>query len=312
MMKADAEIGRGTNTRSMKTTALAGWYGANRMLAPTVGRELSGCSFVAVPFAGGMSELAHIEARTILVNDLHPHMINLARVVGDRVLGPQLYRRLRRQIFHPDTLKQAQDFCREMESQNKRAGGLFDFPMQPQNNFQSQERQLEWAEAYFICCWMGRGGNAGTANEFEGGLSFRCDAGGGDSNTRFRSATSSLIEWRHRVLWRCTFVCEDALKLLDRIADREGNGAYIDCPWPDAGDSYKHQFTTFMQRELARKLAAYQKTRVVIRFGVHRLIEELYPRDRWNWVEQTSRAQSNGDVKEALILNGPSLAREAA
>ena len=35
----------------------------------------------------------------------------------------------------------------------------------------------------------------------------------------------------------------------------------------------------------------------------HPDVEALYPRDRWNWLEQTSRCQHNADVKEALITN---------
>lgn len=40
----------------MTVTAMAGWYGANRILAPQVAKELQGAKLVAIPFAGGMSE----------------------------------------------------------------------------------------------------------------------------------------------------------------------------------------------------------------------------------------------------------------
>jgi hypothetical protein len=39
------------------------------MIAPLVGRELAGCKWVGVPFAGGMSEIAEIDARSIAVNE---------------------------------------------------------------------------------------------------------------------------------------------------------------------------------------------------------------------------------------------------
>lgn len=42
-------------------TALAPWFGSNRMLARYVGEELAGCQWVGVPFAGGMAEIFQIE-----------------------------------------------------------------------------------------------------------------------------------------------------------------------------------------------------------------------------------------------------------
>lgn len=63
-------------------TSIASWFGSNRMLAPIVGQELAGVPWVGIPFAGGMSELVHITARTLQVNDLHEHVINLVRHGG--------------------------------------------------------------------------------------------------------------------------------------------------------------------------------------------------------------------------------------
>jgi DNA adenine methylase len=51
---------------------------------------------------------------------------------------------------------------------------------------------------------------------------------------------------------------------------------------------------------------------VVVRFGDHPLIRELYPESHWTWVRQTSRAQSNDDVREVLLLNGRSYMEAAA
>lgn len=68
-------------------SCLAPWFGSNRMLAHEVGRALSGCEWVGIPFAGGMAELPQIRARTIVANDLHKHIINLAEVVADEIDG---------------------------------------------------------------------------------------------------------------------------------------------------------------------------------------------------------------------------------
>ena len=49
-----------------KTKALAGWFGGARLIAEHVGEALRGCKWVGVPFAGGMSELLHIQASGML------------------------------------------------------------------------------------------------------------------------------------------------------------------------------------------------------------------------------------------------------
>lgn len=281
-----------TNPRP-KVGTLSHWFGCDRMIAKSIGSALEGCAFVGIPFCGGCSAVQYITARSIVCNDAHKHLINLAKIAADPKLGPELYRRLRRRMFHPDTLAEAQEYCREQEMD-----GAFGWAM---NRFADP---LDWATAYFITVWMARGGQAGTDGEFNQKLSFRWNANGGDSNTRFRSATQSFVAWR-RILKRCNFTCMDAFDFLANIEDAEGNALYVDAPWPDDGDSYKHKFNDADQVRLADRLSSYSKTRVVIRFGVHPLITRLYPSSRWYWREQTSRAQSNGAVKESLICNLP-------
>lgn len=57
------------------------WFGANVQGAPKVGALMRGLPYVAVAFAGGMSEVKEFEAREIVVNDVHADAINLGRVV---------------------------------------------------------------------------------------------------------------------------------------------------------------------------------------------------------------------------------------
>ena len=45
-------------------------------------RLLDGCEWVGIPFAGGMSEVPHIKAHTVVVNDLHEGIITLGRSDG--------------------------------------------------------------------------------------------------------------------------------------------------------------------------------------------------------------------------------------
>lgn len=271
----------------MRINALAQWYGGNRMLAQRVGAALGRLRWCGVPFAGGCPELLHIRTAVGVANDLHRHVINLARVVRDDARVEQLVRRLDGLLFHPDELAEAQQRCRDRE-QSAQIGDAPD---------------VAWAADYFATCWMGRGGHAGKRGEFDQRLSLRWTSSGGDSAVRFRSAIESLRGW-HRALRRWTFTCLDAFEFIDKVRDAEGHGLYVDAPWPDAGEEYQHGFTSEQQLRLAEALARFTRTRVVVRYGDHPLIRELYPEPRWTWREQTSRNQRNGAVVEVLIING--------
>ena len=273
---------------------LAPWFGSNRLLSKQVGEELAGCPWVGVPFAGGMSELCHLTARTLLVNDLHRHVINLARVISDDSTRSELLHKLDRTAFHPDTLVAAQAFCREAEP---------DGPL-----------DLYAAEAYFVCCWMGRSSNSGIDDEFKGRPAIRWNASGGDSAVRFRSALRSMAQFG-RIMRRCTFETMDVFDFLTRCEDADGHGLYLDPPFPKLGRRYRHNAgaTDAEERawhtQLRDAVVSFCRTRVVLRFYEHPLIEELYPRDAWTWRELTGRDQANNGAKpELLLINGPSRA----
>ncbi|MCY2965196.1 MAG: hypothetical protein NT069_16445 [Planctomycetota bacterium] len=283
-----------TTKREMPVRALAPWFGAGRMIAPLVGRELAGCKWVGVPFAGGMSEIAEIDARSIAVNDLHRHVMNMAMVVAVDASG--MARALSRVPFHPDALKFAQAKCLEMERGGWDFGEL------------AHSAEFNWAVNYFICCWMGRSHKAGGADEFNGGISTRWNANGGDSNTRYRSALRGLVEWG-RIMRRCSFTCLDAFEFLEKCPDTKETGIYCDPPWLILGDKYTHKFSESGHQRLAARLAEFKHARVVLRHGDNPLIEELYREDRgWTWLRSEGRTQTNEAKDESLILNGPSRA----
>jgi DNA adenine methylase len=275
-------------------TALAPWFGSNRALAEEVGRRLEGCGWVGIPFAGGMCEVLRIAARTIAVNDRHRAVINLARTIADPVLGPRLYRRLRRLVLHADELEVSQERCRGREVTE---GGLFAVP---RPDSRGAEPLIEWALDYFVCSWMGRSGNAGTDGEYSGGVCVRWDDGGGDQAVRYRSAVRSLLLWR-RFLERCTFTTDDAMDFIARVPDQEGNGVYCDPPFPEAGVSYKHKFVRF--REMARLLSRYERTRVVCRYYDHPLVRELYrEKDGWRWEALEGGKKSTNEAAPEVLL----------
>jgi hypothetical protein len=241
-----------------------------------------------------MPELLHIKAPTIVVGDVHRHVINLARVASHPGYGRWLIRELRRVLFHPDTLRAAQRDCAENIGLLKG-----DSPLHP-----------GLARSYFIAVWMGRSAMAGTKKEFRGKLPVRWTASGGDSATRYWSAVRSLAVWK-RVFQRCNFVVEDCFAFIGKVRDISDSGLYCDPPFPDAGDNYKHRFTEAQHRQLAGVLAGFESARIVCRFYDHALIRELYPEGHWTWRRLVGRKQSNAKAPEVLLINGPSYAMQA-
>ncbi len=270
----------------MKINALAQWFGGNRRLAATVGQALGKLRWCGVPFPGGCPELPHIQTNAGVANDRHRHIINLARVIRDSALLDELVHRLDGLLFHPDELAVAQRRCREREG----------YPTT------SEAPDVIWAADYFAACWMGRGGHAGKRGEFAQTLSLRWTSSGGDSAVRLRSAVHSLRQW-HRALHNWSFSCLDAFDFTGRVKDADGHGLYVDAPWPDAGEAYRHGFTEREQVRLAEALARFTSTRVVVRYGDHPLIRKLYPEPRWRWLQQAGRNQRNAALAEVLIAN---------
>lgn len=268
--------------------AVAPWYGSNRMLAPEVGKLLEGCKWVGVPFAGGMSEVLQMTARTILVNDLHRHVINLAQVIASNEGWEWLVDELSQAPFHPDVLASAQ----------KNAAGW---------EWSEEGPSPQAALWYFMSQWMGRSGKAGTADEFKGKLPIRWTSSGGDSNVRYRSAVSSIEEWR-KTLVRCNFSTLDAFEFLRSCKDQEGHAIYCDPPFPGPGDKYAHNCgeTDQQHREwhthLRDAMTRFQQTRVVMRYYDHPLIRELYLVSRWEWRLLTGRKSSNAEAAEVLLV----------
>jgi DNA adenine methylase len=281
----------GDDEPEMKTAAIVPYFGCNRMLADAVGEELAGCNWVGVPFAGGMPELAKIKASTIVVGDLHRHVINLALCIKNPDSRKVLIGGLEGLPFHPDSLASAQNACLAIEKTSARP---------------CESESIGWAQNYFVSQWMGRSGKAGTDGEFSGKLPVRWNANGGDSNKRFRSAVESIESWGS-IVQRCNFDVLDVFDFLARVKDQPKHGLYCDPPFPDAGGEYKHKFGTEQHKLLAKRLREFKEVRIVCRFYDHPLIRDLYhERDGWVWRSLVGRKSSNAESPERLIINGPS------
>lgn len=268
---------------AMKTKCIAPWFGSNRMLAEHVGKELACCRWVGVPFAGGMSELAHITSPSMVVNDLHSHVINLAAVIRDKESLRALTQMLERTPFHPEELA----ICQDVASRYSHMQGRI---------------CVSAAYAYFVSQWMGRSGQAGTDSEFKGKLSVRWTSSGGDSNTRYRSATRSLAAWS-KIMRRCNFTSIDAIEFLGQCKDQPEHGIYCDPPFVKEGEAYRHKVDVPFHSRLAEKLGTFTAARVVVRYYDHPLVRELYSAERWDWQELVGRKQSNAEAAEVLIVS---------
>ncbi len=272
-----------TASKKPKIGAIAPWYGGNRLLAEHVGRALDGCEWVGIPFAGGMAEIAEIKARTIVANDLHGGVIELARWLGesDQPGVQDLQLCLRRQLFHPDSLAYAQHKLQCCDWNDR-----------------------EVAVAFFVVAWMTRSGTAGTDAEKTAKLCLRWEAGGGDSRKRYDSAIDSLPYWSEQ-FQRCTFSTLDCFEFLRKCKDRPRHGIYCDPPFPGPGDKYTHTFSEADHLLLAARLEEFTEARVVIRYYDHPLIRELYPAPHWTWTHLEGRKQTNDSAPEVLIVNHP-------
>lgn len=269
----------------MKITSLLDRFGSNRINAAAPAQFLKGCSCIAVPFAGGLCEVPHFKTNVVNINDLDSHIINLCRVLRNH--RAELVQWLDGTPYHPEQLEESQNYCRSVEQFGET------FVRSP----------FDWACHYFIASWMTRGGKGGTDGEFNQKLSIRWKSGGGDSVVRFRNATESLAEWE-KVMRRCTFTVMDAFDFLDECHKRDipENGLYLDPPWPDDGDKYVFKFGGDKQKRLAALLESFEHSKIVVRYGDHPLIRELYPESKWQWNLLESRTQANKTKPEVLLV----------
>ena len=285
----------------MKVSAIAPWFGSKRTLAPTIAQELGKHRAYWEPFCGGMSVLLNKpQVGHETVNDLHGDLINLARVIQDPQLGPQLYRRLRRVVLHEDVLAEAWE-------------NLKATPM--------DESPLDRAFHYFVASWSGRNGFAGTTKVVgTKGIAVRWTPGGGHGGLRFANAAASIPAWRRRMR-RLTILNRDGFDVIEKIDDTTGVAIYVDPPYLVKDATYQHEFGDgFMtvgndHERLAGLLGRFTRARVVVSYYQHPALATLYR--GWTVRDCTmtkgihnagKRGQTGKKAPEVLLINGPSYA----
>ncbi|MCE5277164.1 MAG: DNA adenine methylase [Planctomycetaceae bacterium] len=305
----------------MKIKSLAPWFGGKRTLAPRICAELGKHTQYFEPFAGSLAIiLAKAPSQKETVNDLHGDMINLARVVADRLAAEDLYDRLQRVVFSEGLIREAQ-------------WTLKDTPVPEGGCGPNAVERSYW---YFLACWMGRNGTSGTARvDYQ--IAVRWTKNGGSPTVRFRNAADSLPAW-HRRLQNVVILRRDAFEILPRFEDVPQTAIYADPPYTDEsrGDKpgqtrcpdhrYQHEFrhaSTLLDvsdhQRLHDVLATFREARVVVSYYDCPRVRALY--EGWTFVDcmmnknlhaQNGRGARAKVAPEVLIINGPSYTSTAS
>lgn len=245
-------------------TALAGWFGGKRTLAPKIVEVLGPHQVYWEPFCGSMAVLfAKPPCRQETVNDLHGDLVNLARTVADEDGAVKLYTRCARTLFSETLFRESAEIVKR--------------PM-----FGSSDDR---AYHFFVTSWMGMNGTGGTATSSSATFARRYTSNGGSPAKRFSSAVESIPAWHERL--RSVIILSGCgIELCERIEDKPGTVIYCDPPYLVKGAKYQHDFAIGAEgifgceddhMRLARSLARFRRTRVVVSYYDHADLEKLYP-----------------------------------
>lgn len=304
-----------STTATPKIGALAPWFGGKRTLAPDIVQQLGKHTQYFEPFAGGLSIIfAKPPSQKETVNDLHGDIINLARVIQHPDLAEALYDRLVRVVVCESILHDARTYLEQTH-----------VPL-------DGDVCMVRAYWYFLACWMGRNGTAGT-ERVDYQIAVRWTKSGGSPTVRFRNAVESLPAW-HLRLQNVVILRRDAFDIIDRFEDDAATAIYADPPYAaetrsnvsseagskgGGGGRYLHEFKhgdgLFAgddHARLAAVLRAYKRARIVVSAYDCPRYRELY--DGWTFIDKTRQKHlhaQNGrgarpkDAPEVLIVNGP-------
>lgn len=266
--------------KTMKTKSALSYFGSDSEVAGELAGMLDHCKHVTIPFVGGAAILPHLKARAIVGNDANDLVVNFYRVMsgwyGEK-LRDDLINRCQHTLSHPSDMELATE------------------------SLKLKVDHLERAWAYWAQCWIGRKGKGGTKHL--GGMpSVRRTANGGTNASRIRAAADDLDEWAKQ-FERCEWESIDFRELLPKVADNPECGIYCDPPWVDAGREYFHGFSEIEHHALASHLCRFHSATVVVRYGDHPLIREMYADRRWIIIDAASRTQTNEVKGEIWITN---------
>lgn len=275
-------------------------------MAPLIVEQLGPHKAYVEPFCGSCAVLLAKPACSFeIVNDLHGDITNVCWTIQHEWEGQHLYRQLRRTLYAEPTFAYAKSRLEQLPLAQSPAA--------------VNEATAERAYWYFVLCWMGRSGMIGT-KEYNNCFTLRYTSAGGNQATRFHAAVDSIPAWRRRMR-SVTITRTDGLELLEKTPDEKGKAIYCDPPYVEKKAQYVHDFTPLDHAHLAAILSKFEKTRVVVSYYAHEMLEGLYPRDRWTWIDcarakhlsvQGRRGSTSKQAPEILLVNQPPLLSGAA
>ena len=279
--------------KGMKIKAILPYFGGKRNMAATIVEQLGSHRVYWEPFCGSLAVImAKSPCEMETVNDLNGDLINLAKVIQDRNLAPQLYDKLSRTLC-------AEQFFRESKERWISAEGSNGQP------------DMDRAYDFFVASWMGLNGASGTKRcNYQ--FALRWWAGGGHGAKRWMSVVESLPAW-HQRLQNVLVIQRDAFGVLDNIKDDTGTAIYCDPPYFVSGSKYVHNFKDGDHERLAQALQRFKRTRVIVSYYDHPKLAALYK--GWRKIHSAISAQSlrntsghNKSTKkrqvEVLLING--------
>jgi DNA adenine methylase len=294
----------------MKIRAIAPWFGGKRSMSSVITKQLGEHTSYWEPFCGSCAVLfAKEPCQQETVLDLHSGLTNLARVLADPVMAPDLYGRAARTLYanalYYDSL-----------------AWLDANPFPPEG-----AADPEAAYHFLVVSWQGRNGTSGSVrNNFA--PSVRFTPGGGASPIRWKSAVESIPGWHER-LRNVAIMNRDAFEIIPRIADEPGVAIYVDPPYLKStrglggGSMYVHDFDEVGaplfgvpddHANLADMLRRFENARVVVSYYDHPQVRSLYV--GWTVVEHTRqknlhvqnrRGVGACEAPEVLIINGEAI-----
>lgn len=297
----------------MTIKAIAPWFGGKRTMADDIVAELGPHTQYFEPFCGSLAIiLSKPRAQKETVNDLHGDCMLLARVVSHPTSAPVLYERLQVAVMSEGLLNDARLRLAEPLVGELDAGDA---------------DSIERAYWYFIGCWMGRNGTAGTDRQ-DYQIAVRWTKNGGSPTVRFRNAVASIPAWHARLL-NVVVLQRDAFSILDRFEDCTETAIYVDPPYPretrskfgdGRGGQYLHEFSHDSSLQLAddharlaSMLREYRHARVVVSTYDCPRYRDLF--DGWTFIDKARQKHLHSvggrgsrplEAPEVLIVNGPS------
>ena len=269
----------------MKTKSALSYFGSDSEVSKELASFFDHCKHVSIPFVGGASIIPHLSGK-IVASDLNDAAINFYQVAKG-VRGPDeqtaLFDRCANTLSHPAELTEA---AAKIDS--------------------SVAHERAWA--YWASCWIPRKGNGGTRRQevaikgLKSKPSIRRTANGGNNADRLVTIAADLTAWADHFK-RCEFSVGCFREEMPKYSDRMENGVYIDAPWYEAGDRYLHNFEDIDHVDLEQLARRFELATVVIRYGDHPWIRDIYSGDRWKIELKDSRTQANVRKPELWISN---------